>query len=57
MIQNNHKGTSKDPDIFSNRHNRRIIYDEVTQPPQKYIRAARDTSPNHYDPFPPHEPN
>ena len=56
MIQNNHKGTSKDPDIFSNRHSRRIIYDEVTQPPQKYIRAARDTSPNHYDPFPPYEP-
>jgi hypothetical protein len=57
MIQNNHKGTSQDPDIFSNRHSRRIIYDEVTQPPQKYIRAARDTSPNHYDPFPPYEPN
>ena len=57
MIQNNHKGTSKDPDIFSNRHSRRIIYDEATQPPQKYIRAARNTSLNHYDPFPPYEPN
>jgi hypothetical protein len=57
IIQNNHKGTSKDPDIFPNRHSRRIIYDDATQPPQKYIRAARDTSPNHYDPFSPYEPN
>ena len=57
MIQNNRKGASKDPDIYPDRHSRRIIYDDASQPPQKYIRAARDTSTNHYDPFPPYEPN
>jgi hypothetical protein len=56
MIQNNRKGTSKDPDTFPDRHSRRIIYDDAPQPPQKYIRAARDTSPNYYDPSQPYEP-
>ena len=56
LIQNNRRGTSKDLDQFQDRNNRRITYDPSTQQPHKYIRAARNTSPNHYDSYPLYEP-
>ena len=56
MIQNNRRGTSIDTEQFQDRNKRRIIYDTSTQQPHKYIRAARNTSSNHYDPYQPYEP-